>query len=108
MVPNREVGEDSSEILPRTGGRSRDDIVLDAAEQRLFEALRRQRAEIAREEKCAAYIVFSDRTLAEIAKRRPRSSAALMDVRGVGQHKIDRYGEKFLAVIRRAEEPDAA
>jgi ATP-dependent DNA helicase RecQ len=107
-VPNREVDEDSSEILGRAGGRSRDDIVLDAAEQRLFEALRRQRAEIAREEKCAAYIVFSDRTLAEIAKRRPRSSAALMDVRGVGQHKIDRYGEKFLAVIRRAEEPDAA
>jgi len=70
--------------------------------------LRARRSEIAREEKLPAYIVFSDRTLAELAKRRPRSLAAFSDVRGVGDAKLERYGEKFLAVIRQSEEPEAA
>ena len=64
--------------------------------------------EIAREEKMPAYIVCWDRTLAEIAKRRPRSIAALRNMPGVGPAKAERYGEKFLAVIRQTEEPEAA
>lgn len=87
---------------------SRDDLELEPGEQRLFDALRARRSEIAREEKLPAYIVFSDRTLAELAKRRPRSLAAFSDVRGVGDAKLERYGEKFLAVIRQSEEPEAA
>jgi len=87
---------------------SRDDLDLEPSEQKLFEALRARRSEIAREEKLPAYIVFSDRTLAELAKRRPRSLAAFSDVRGVGDAKLERYGEKFLAVIRQTEEPEAA
>jgi ATP-dependent DNA helicase RecQ len=83
---------------------SRDDLELEPDEQRLFEALRVQRSEIARDEKLPAYIVFSDRTLAELARRRPRSLAAFSDVRGVGDAKLERYGEKFLAVIRQQEE----
>jgi ATP-dependent DNA helicase RecQ len=81
--------------------RSSDDISLDAGEQKLFEALRATRSEIARKEKLPAYIVFWDRTLAEIAKRRPQSLAALRNVPGVGEAKLERYGSKILAVIRR-------
>ena len=87
---------------------SRDDLELDPGDQRLFEALRARRSEIAREEKLPAYIVFSDRTLAELARRRPRSLVAFSDVRGVGTAKLERYGEKFLAVIRQSEAPEAA
>jgi ATP-dependent DNA helicase RecQ len=47
-----------------------------------------------------AYVVFPDRTLAEIAARRPRSLAALADVRGVGPARLDRYGEQFLEAVR--------
>lgn len=85
-----------------------EDIALDAHEQRLFDALRARRSEIARDEKMPAYIVFSDRTLAELAKRRPRSLAAFGNVRGVGETKLERYGEQFLAVIRQSAETDAA
>ena len=66
----------------------------------LFEALRTLRAQIAKRDGIPAYIVFPDRTLIEIAIRRPRSVAALGDVRGVGPVKLERYGEQFLNVVR--------
>ena len=75
---------------------------LDATAERLFSALRTRRSEIARDEKVPAYIVFSDRTLAEIAVQRPLSLNALSGIRGVGEAKLARYGETFLAVIREA------
>ena len=65
----------------------------------LFEALRTLRAEIARRDGVPAYVVFPDRTLIEMATRRPRSVAALADVRGVGPVKLERYGEQFLSVV---------
>jgi ATP-dependent DNA helicase RecQ len=66
----------------------------------LFEALRTLRSEIARRDGVPAYVVFPDRTLIEIAVRRPRSIVALADVRGVGPVKLERYGEQFLSVVR--------
>jgi ATP-dependent DNA helicase RecQ len=47
-----------------------------------------------------AFVVFPDRTLVEIAARRPQSLAALADVRGVGPVKLGRYGEQVLAAVR--------
>jgi ATP-dependent DNA helicase RecQ len=84
--------------------RANDDISLDAAEQKLFEALRATRSDIARAERVPAFVVFSDRTLVEIAKSRPPSLSALSGVHGVGDTKLERYGEKFLAVIRQQDE----
>jgi ATP-dependent DNA helicase RecQ len=66
------------------------------------------RTRIAREEQVPAYIVFSDRTLAELAVRRPRSLGALQDVRGVGPMKLERYGARFLAAIAELDETEAA
>jgi len=79
-------------------------LTLEPNDQRLFEALRARRSEIARAEKVPAFVVFSDRTLVEIAKSRPPSLAAFSDVHGVGDAKLERYGEKFLAVIRQQED----
>ena len=53
-------------------------------------------------------MVFPDRTLAEFAMRRPRTLAAMGDVRGVGPAKLEKYGERFLAVIRAASDSEAA
>ena len=75
-------------------------VPLQPNEKRLFEALRARRSEIARAEKVPAFVVFSDRTLVEIATARPSSLAAFSDIHGVGDAKLERYGEKFLAVIR--------
>jgi ATP-dependent DNA helicase RecQ len=84
------------------------DVELDASQEQLLAALRKKRIEIARQEKVPAYIVFSDRTLADMALRRPASLESLAGVRGVGEMKLSRYGEVFLAVIRNSEETEAA
>jgi ATP-dependent DNA helicase RecQ len=85
-----------------------DDLALGPAEERALTALKTVRIQIAREEQVPAYIVFSDRTLAELAVRRPRSLSALQDVRGVGPMKLERYGARFLAAIAELDETEAA
>jgi ATP-dependent DNA helicase RecQ len=85
-----------------------DDVVIGPAEERLLAALKTVRTAIAREEQVPAYIVFSDRTLAELAVRRPRSLNALQSVRGVGPMTLERYGARFLAAISQADETEAA
>ncbi|MDR3322608.1 MAG: DNA helicase RecQ [Zoogloeaceae bacterium] len=64
--------------------------------QRLFERLRQWRAETAKEQGVPAYVIFHDRTLKEIAERHPHTPATLVEVQGVGQAKMERYGEKIL------------
>ena len=65
-----------------------------------FEALRRWRLEQAREQGVPPYVVFHDRTLLEIASRCPASRAELSAIVGVGQAKLDRYGEAVLVLLR--------
>jgi ATP-dependent DNA helicase RecQ len=66
----------------------------------LFEALRAERARLAREQNVPAYVIFHDATLAAIAQARPASLAALADIAGMGRTKLERYGETVLAVVR--------
>ena len=68
-------------------------------DEALFEALRGLRKELADEQNVPAYVVFSDATLAEMAALRPATRAELLDVNGVGQTKLERYGDAFLAVV---------
>ncbi len=84
------------------------DIVLSAADEALFGRLKALRGEIARADKVPAYVVFPDRTLAEFAVRRPRTLATLGEVRGVGPAKLEKYGERFLALVREGGQQDAA
>jgi ATP-dependent DNA helicase RecQ len=73
---------------------------LDAAGQTLFEALRRHRLGLAREAGVAPFVIASDRTLRDIARLRPRTLDDLALAHGIGPHKIERYGEGLLGVIR--------
>jgi ATP-dependent DNA helicase RecQ len=68
-------------------------------DQDLFDALRAWRREEAARQKVPPYVIFPDRTLAEIARLRPGSLMALERANGVGQIKRDRYGEALLAVL---------
>jgi ATP-dependent DNA helicase RecQ len=68
----------------------------------LFERLRALRKTLADERKVPAYVVFSDRTLQDMAARKPRTHEELLEVHGVGQRKLEEYGDAFLAEIRRA------
>jgi DNA helicase-2/ATP-dependent DNA helicase PcrA len=68
-----------------------------------FEALKTWRLERARRDDVAAYLVFHNATLEEIAGRRPRSLAELAAVPGVGPAKLERYGEEVLAALAEQE-----
>jgi ATP-dependent DNA helicase RecQ len=70
-----------------------------AAEERLFQALRQRRLELAREQGIPPYVIFHDSTLIEMARARPAELAQLARLRGVGAAKLERYGAAFLAVI---------
>jgi ATP-dependent DNA helicase RecQ len=71
----------------------------EAADQ-LFEKLRELRRAIADRQGVPAYVVFSDRTLREMAEARPESEDDLLAVSGVGPAKLQRYGDRFLRAIR--------
>jgi ATP-dependent DNA helicase RecQ len=74
---------------------------LDEATTALFEELRAVRLSLAREEGVAAYIIFPDRTLIEMAEQRPATLDAMRRVQGVGDRKLAAYGEAFLDAIAR-------
>jgi ATP-dependent DNA helicase RecQ len=79
-----------------------DEIDPSAVDPVLIGTLRHLRTRLAREEKLPAYCIFPDRTLMEMAARKPNSLAALATVRGVGPAKLEKYGEHFLGAIRDA------
>jgi ATP-dependent DNA helicase RecQ len=86
---------------PRSGARPTEPPVeLDAAGQRLFEALRAHRLEVARELGVPPYVVASDRTLRDIAARRPETPDALALAHGIGPTKVRKFGEGLLGVVR--------
>ena len=65
----------------------------------LFEILRSKRKELAESAHVAPYVIFSDRTLVEMAAFFPMSAAELKKINGIGQVKLDRYGQIFLMII---------
>jgi ATP-dependent DNA helicase RecQ len=84
------------------GGASRsqlDAADLDGDDRALFVALRARRRELADEAGVPAYIVFGDRVLLEMVARRPQSRREMLQVPGVGEAKLDKYGDDFLEVI---------
>lgn len=75
----------------------------DEAADSLFEALRELRTDLASEAGVPPYVVFSDSTLKEMSQQRPQNRLAFLQIKGVGQSKLDKYGEAFLAVIKEAQ-----
>ncbi|MFV9550253.1 DNA helicase RecQ [Algibacter sp. PT7-4] len=67
----------------------------------LFERLRLLRYKISQEENIPAYLVFSDATLKEIERERPLSEPDFLSISGVGQRKLEVYGDEFIAEIKR-------
>jgi ATP-dependent DNA helicase RecQ len=66
----------------------------------LFALLRQKRKELADQAGVAPYVIFSDRTLIEMAAYYPQSRASLLSIAGVGQVKLNRYGNAFLEIIK--------
>jgi ATP-dependent DNA helicase RecQ len=71
----------------------------DAADEALFERLRALRKKLADEQGVPAYIVLNDRSLRELAARRPASADEMLEISGIGPAKLERYGEAFLRAL---------
>lgn len=66
----------------------------------LFERLRKLRYQISLEENIPAYLVFNDATLKEIERERPLRESEFVKISGVGQRKLEVYGDEFIAVVK--------
>ncbi len=95
--------KDSPRLRQRTSnGSSQVAAELSEVDQPLFQALRRLRAQLAKEQNVPAYVIFHDATLRNIAEQRPIDLRALARVGGVGGSKLDRYGPALIEVVREA------
>jgi ATP-dependent DNA helicase RecQ len=75
-------------------------VSLEGEDRRLFDRLRALRKQLADEHGLPPYVIFHDATLRELALERPASLEALARIRGIGEAKLSRYGERFIEAIR--------
>lgn len=73
---------------------------LSEEDEPLFQKLRTLRLEIAREEKIPPYMVFSDKTLIHMCILKPGSEEEMLNVTGVGRHKYEKYGKRFIDAVK--------
>lgn len=92
-------------MLPKSAGTARraraKDITNDLSAEALivFEALRGLRSQLAAKRNVPAYVVFADKSLLDMASKMPQTMSEMLDVHGVGQAKLDKFGQMFLDVI---------
>lgn len=72
-------------------------------DQELFNQLKSLRLEMARKRNIPPFIIFSDRSLKEMAQKKPKTEEEMLEVKGVGDKKLIQYGDIFLAEIREYE-----
>lgn len=70
----------------------------------LFDALRQKRLALAQKEQVPAFMIFSDKSLHDMARLKPKNKAEFLEVSGVGQAKLRRFGKIMLEVIKNAED----
>ena len=76
-------------------------MTLNATDEPLMEALRDERREIAEEHGVPPYVVFHDAALLDMIRLRPAALQDMLEVSGVGQSKLEKYGQAFLDVLNR-------
>jgi ATP-dependent DNA helicase RecQ len=94
------------DALARERGRTQPKALVSDEDAPLLSALKAKRRALAEAQGVPPYVVFNDRTLIEMAERRPGTLDAMADVSGVGATKLERYGAAFLEVIAGAPPPE--
>jgi len=94
----------ASTLKPQGSGRGSSMAPLHTAsvDPQLFERLRQLRRELAEEEGVAPFVIFHDKTLRNIAGYKPVTLAALLEIPGIGEVKVERYGRRVLGVVNEA------
>ncbi|MFK7759084.1 MAG: RecQ family ATP-dependent DNA helicase [Phycisphaerales bacterium] len=100
VVLSNPIGTGSASA-ERTRGRKqgREAVVLDIDERMIFDRLRGLRTRIAQEREVPPYVVFSDATLRALVKDRPTTRNEMLRVKGIGQAKLDSFGDVFLEAL---------
>jgi DNA helicase II / ATP-dependent DNA helicase PcrA len=93
----RECGKPLMTGLEKKRGRCEDCPA--SYDEALFERLREWRKDRAAEESVPAFVIFTDATLQLIAEQKPRTPQALLKIGGIGQSKLDRFGDDVLALV---------
>ncbi|QGM96048.1 DNA helicase RecQ [Methylocystis parvus] len=88
--------------LTRREKREKTSANLDEATDRILTALKRKRRELAQEEGVPAYVIFADRTLIDMAEKRPATLDEMLSVHGVGERKLAQFGDAFLETLEEA------
>jgi len=86
--------------IKRSRAESRRDVQLPSADLALWEALRQLRRDLAEAQGVPAYVIFHDATLMEMAEQRPQNRQQLAQISGVGERKLEAYGEDFLQLLQ--------
>ena len=68
-------------------------------DQDLYENLRATRQQIAKKRRLPAYVIFHDKTLIELAKAKPQNLDEMLDITGIGESKLRKFGQELLNVI---------
>jgi len=79
---------------------------LRGMDEELFQALREVRTELANEQGVPSFVIFSDASLIEMARKRPQTDETFRYINGVGDMKLERYGQRFIEVITEYPLPD--
>ena len=74
-------------------------VMSDESDQELFEKLKEARQAMAKKRKVPAYVIFHDKTLIELAGRRPQSFEEMLEINGIGESKLEKFGQTLLDVI---------
>lgn len=95
LMLRKQVKRSRSERRERKGGRT-----VDEAQRNLWEALRATRQRLAEEQGIPAYMIFHDATLMAMIEQRPETLAQMGALAGIGERKLEAYGEAFLEVLQ--------
>lgn len=87
---------------PKFGSSDADNILENESDKELYLQLKALRLSIAKEHNLPPYVIFHDKTLLAMAKRRPLQRDSFAQIPGVGQSKLDKYADAFLNVIAEA------
>ena len=79
------------------------ELPAEGPERALFETLRQRRMELAEEQDVPPYVIFNDKTLRAMVEHRPQTPGEFRALHGVGDVKLDRYGDTFLDIVREFE-----
>jgi ATP-dependent DNA helicase RecQ len=102
-VQLRQYQKPVKQKAPSRAAKGYSETELSRGDQAVFDRLRRWRLETARAHDIAAWMIFTDATLREVAKARPSTLVDLRGISGVGEKKLASYGEEIVAMISEIE-----